>query len=88
VATDTWLQCPIARHIDEGLCALLRVCRETVVRLQKTESLVHPLVNVSDNDDSKSLVASMSCDWSRRFQGFDPDGIDRGFLSASSVAYL
>src|ERR1700730_9998990 len=26
--------------IDEGLCALLRVCRETVVRLQKTESAV------------------------------------------------
>src|SRR5690348_13887253 len=24
--------------IDEGLCALLRLCRETVVRLQKTES--------------------------------------------------
>jgi transposase len=24
--------------IDEGLCSLLRVCRETVVRLQKTES--------------------------------------------------
>jgi hypothetical protein len=23
--------------IDEGLCALLRLCRETVVRLQKTE---------------------------------------------------
>ena len=26
--------------IDEGLCGLLRVCRETVVRLQKTESAV------------------------------------------------
>jgi len=26
--------------IDEGLCALLRLCRETVVRLQKTESAV------------------------------------------------
>lgn len=25
-------------HIDEGLCSLLRLCRETVVRLQKTES--------------------------------------------------
>src|SRR6267154_78463 len=24
--------------IDEGLCSLLRLCRETVVRLQKTES--------------------------------------------------
>jgi transposase len=30
----------LATHpdIDEGLCALLRVCRETVVRLQRTES--------------------------------------------------
>ncbi len=26
--------------IDEGLCSLLRLCRETVVRLQKTESAV------------------------------------------------
>lgn len=25
-------------HIDEGLCSLLRSCRETVVRLQRTES--------------------------------------------------
>jgi transposase len=25
-------------NIDEGLCSLLRLCRETVVRLQKTES--------------------------------------------------
>ena len=25
--------------IDEGLCSLLRLCRETVVRLQKTETL-------------------------------------------------
>jgi len=27
-------------NIDEGLCSLLRLCRETVVRLQKTESAV------------------------------------------------
>ncbi len=25
-------------NFDEGLCSLLRLCRETVVRLQKTES--------------------------------------------------
>ena len=33
--------------IDEGLCSLLRVCRETVVRLQRTES---------------ALVRSLECD--------------------------
>ncbi len=32
--------------IDEGLCALLRLCRETVVRLQKTESAMHCCWNV------------------------------------------
>jgi transposase len=39
----------LATHpdIDEGLCALLRVCRETVVRLQRTES---------------ALVRSLECD--------------------------
>jgi transposase len=36
------------RDIDEGLCSLLRLCRETVVRLGKTES---------------ALVRSLERDW-------------------------
>ena len=28
--------------LDEGLCSLLRLCRETVVRLDKTESALVP----------------------------------------------
>ena len=42
--------------LDEGLCSLLRLCRETVVRLGKTESALVPSLERDSVERVESLM--------------------------------
>jgi hypothetical protein len=47
--------------MDEGLCSLLRLCRETVVRLGKTESALVPSLERDSQGAKSADVENILC---------------------------